>query len=178
MRSLPCVTTPEIHVGSRKSTWKYGWGSPGNGLHPGSITILREHQNKPMSSKHQATWKIKCFKTLVDSLSILCARCKFIHILTRWEILTRWARRWDGPRPQDYSLCTRTKSADHNGHAHPPIPEQKSRHLIIFWSKKIKPVLETLTFFVFIHNDSSELLPLWPGTASLGTQRERKNSTI
>lgn len=65
----------------------------------------------------------------------------FIHILNSWKILTRWARRWDGPRQQDYSLCTRTRSADHNVHAHPPIPEQKSRHLmgdvvIIFWKRK------------------------------------------
>lgn len=45
MRSLPCVTTPDTQVGSRKSTWKYGWGSPGRGLQPGSITGLQKRDN-------------------------------------------------------------------------------------------------------------------------------------
>lgn len=40
MRSLPWVIIPDIQVGSRKSTWKWGWGSPGKGLQPGSITNL------------------------------------------------------------------------------------------------------------------------------------------
>lgn len=120
MRPLPWVTTPDTQVGSRKSTWKYGFGSEGKGLHPGSITGL---YIKPY---FDIGFRKMCLTNHVKSFKL------FGFTKNKWATirsLTHLGWCLDARHQQGCFHDRRMTSADHIEFSHPPVPVERNKFL-------------------------------------------------